>query len=72
MPPESIHLSKAVLYAAGYSRPQVNALGNLCFLAPGCNKWIGAACPAEPSPYVKDTRSYLKIPHDLSLTVAAL
>ena len=46
---------KAVLYAAGYSRPQVNALGNLCFLAPGCNKWIGAACPAEPSPYVKDT-----------------
>ena len=46
---------KAVLYAAGYSRQQVNALGNLCFLAPGCNNWIGGACPAEPSPYVKDT-----------------
>ena len=51
---------KAVLYAAGYSRPQVNALGNLCFLAPGCNKWIGAACPAEPSPYVKDTSDTMR------------
>lgn len=46
---------KAALYAAGYSRSQVNALANLCFLAPGCNKWMDAACPAEPSPYVKDT-----------------
>ncbi len=44
---------KAVLYDAGYERPQVNALGNLCFLTSECNKWIGAACPAEPSPFVK-------------------
>ena len=44
---------KAVLYEAGYERKQVNALGNLCFLTAACNKWIGAASPAEPSPYVK-------------------
>ena len=44
---------KAVLYGAGYEKPQVNALGNLCFLTAACNKWIGAACPAERSPYVK-------------------
>ena len=44
---------KAVLYGAGYAKPQVNALGNLCFLTADCNKWIGAACPAERSPYVK-------------------
>ena len=44
---------KAVLYKAGYERKQVNALGNLCFLTAACNKWIGAASPAEPSPYVK-------------------
>ena len=44
---------KAVLYGAGYAKHQVNALGNLCFLTAECNKWIGAACPAEPSPYVK-------------------
>ncbi len=44
---------KAVLYDAGYAKPQVNALGNLCFLTAECNKWIGAACPAEPSTYVK-------------------
>lgn len=50
---------KAVLYGAGYSRPQVNALGNLCFLQAGCSQWIGAACPAEPSPYVKDTSGSL-------------
>ncbi|MDE0358272.1 MAG: DUF262 domain-containing protein [Gammaproteobacteria bacterium] len=46
---------KGALYAAGYSRSQVNALANLCFLAPGCNEWMDAACPAEPSPYVEDT-----------------
>lgn len=50
---------KAVLYAAGYSRPQVNALGNLCFLQVGCSQWIGAACPAEPSLYVKNTSGSL-------------
>ena len=44
---------KAVLYGAKYTRPQVNALANLCFLNAECNKWIGAACPAEPSKYVK-------------------
>ncbi|MCY3547042.1 MAG: DUF262 domain-containing protein [Gemmatimonadetes bacterium] len=44
---------KAVLYEAGYERSQVNALGNFCLLTADCNKWIGAACPAEPSPYVK-------------------
>ena len=43
---------KAVLYTAGYAKHQVNALGNLCFLTAACNKWIGAACPAERSPYV--------------------
>lgn len=44
---------KAVLYDAGYEKSRVNALGNFCFLTAECNKWIGAACPAEPSPYVK-------------------
>ncbi len=41
---------KAVLYDAGYEKPQVNALGNLCFLTAECNKWISAACPAASSP----------------------
>ena len=44
---------KAALYEAGYTRPQVNALSNLCFLTAACNKWIGASCPAERSSYVK-------------------
>ena len=46
---------KAVLYESEheYTKPQVNALANLCFLTAGCNKWIGAACPAEPSRFVK-------------------
>ena len=44
---------KAVLYEAEYTKPHVNALGNLCFLTAECNKWIGAACPAERSPYVR-------------------
>jgi len=44
---------KAVLYDAGYAKPQVNALANLCFLTSACNKWIGAACPAEPTKYLK-------------------
>lgn len=44
---------KAILYGAGYKRPEVNALGNLCFLTAACNKWIGAACPGEPSRHVK-------------------
>lgn len=44
---------KAVLYGAGYSRREVNAIGNMCFLTAECNKWIGAAAPAEPSRHVK-------------------
>lgn len=44
---------KAVLYEKGYYRPQVNALGNFCFLTADCNQWIGAASPAEPSRFVK-------------------
>lgn len=51
---------KAVLYDAKYTKAQVNALGNLCFLTAACNKWIGAASPAEPSSYVKGK-------HDLDL-----
>ena len=41
---------KARLYNAGYSRPQVNALGNFCFLTAECNLWISAAFPRQPSP----------------------
>ncbi len=46
---------KAVLYDAEYEyeKPQVNALANLCFLTSECNKWIGAACPAEPTQFPK-------------------
>ena len=44
---------KAVLYDAEYTKPQVNALANFCFLGAACNKWIGAACPAEPSKFVR-------------------
>lgn len=46
---------KAVLYdeKCEYEKSLVNSLGNLCFLTADCNKWIGAACPAEPSHYVK-------------------
>ena len=44
---------KKVLYQAGYTKPQVNALGNFCFLTAACNNWIGAARPAEPSTSVK-------------------
>ena len=46
---------KAVLYDEEYTKPQVNALANFCFLSAECNKWIGAACPAGPSKYVKGT-----------------
>ena len=46
---------KAVLYENGYSRPQVNALGNFCFLTANCNQWISAARPAESSRFVKGT-----------------
>ena len=46
---------KAVLYDAEYTKPQVNALANFCFLGADCNRWIGAACPAEPSKYVRGT-----------------
>ena len=38
---------KARLYRAGYSRPEVNALGNFCFLTAQCNQWIGDALPAR-------------------------
>ena len=44
---------KAVLYDAGYAKPQVNALGNFCFLTGDCNQWIGAAAPAESSKFIK-------------------
>ena len=44
---------KAVLYEAGYPRPQVNAVGNFCFLTANSNQWISAAAPAEPSRFVK-------------------
>ena len=40
---------KARLYEAEYSRPQVNALGNFCFLTADCNQWISAAFPGQPS-----------------------
>ena len=45
---------KAELYSAKsskYTRPQVNALGNYCFLTAECNLSIGAARPAQPSKY---------------------
>ena len=38
---------KALLYKHGYTRPQVNALGNLCFLTDSCNKYISAKPPGE-------------------------
>ena len=44
---------KAVLYDARYTKPQVNALGNFCFLTGDCNQWIGAAAPAEPSKFIR-------------------
>ena len=46
---------KAVLYEARqrYDKPQVNALGNYCFLTASCNQWISAAAPGEPSNFVK-------------------
>ncbi len=44
---------KAVLYKEGYLRPQVNAVGNFCFLTANCNQWISAAAPADPSRFVK-------------------
>ena len=44
---------KKVLYDARYTKSQVNALGNLCFLTADCNKWIGVACPAGRSTHVK-------------------
>lgn len=40
---------KAVLYKAKYMRPQVNAIGNFCFLTAACNQWISATAPVEPS-----------------------
>ncbi len=40
---------KARLYKAGYARPQVNALGNFCFLTAECNQWLGVAFPGQPS-----------------------
>ena len=43
---------KARLYNAKrtkYTRPQVNALGNFCFLTARCNQWIGDTLPAQGS-----------------------
>ena len=43
---------KAKLYHAEpkkYTRPQVNALGNFCFLTAKCNLLIGDAFPGQPS-----------------------
>jgi len=36
---------KAKLYEYGYSKPQVNAIGNFCFLTATCNQQIGASLP---------------------------
>jgi hypothetical protein len=38
---------KAVLYANGYTYPQVNALANFCFLTTETNLWVGAREPEE-------------------------
>lgn len=38
---------KARLYGAGYARPEVNALGNFCFLTAHCNQLISSAFPAQ-------------------------
>ncbi len=38
---------KAELYKAGFKTPQVNALGNFCFLTEDCNRWLGNALPSE-------------------------
>lgn len=38
---------KAVLYANGYSRAEVNALANFCFLTTETNLWVGARAPEE-------------------------
>ena len=43
---------KAKLYNAEptkYTRPQVNALGNFCFLTARCNQWIGDKLPVQCS-----------------------
>ncbi len=51
---------KKRLYNAGYARPQVNALGNFCFLTANCNQWIGAAFPAQSSENVGGKDSDLR------------
>lgn len=49
---------RARLYNAkpGYTRPQVNALGNFCFLTAECNQWIGAASPGQPPPNLLNSK----------------
>ena len=38
---------KALLYAHGYERAEVNAIANFCFLTTGTNLWVGARNPEE-------------------------
>lgn len=38
---------KALLYANGYTRAQVNAIANFCFLTTETNLWVGARAPEE-------------------------
>ncbi len=38
---------KALLYAHGYERAEVNAIANFCFLTMGTNLWVGARNPEE-------------------------
>ncbi len=45
--------SKAVLYKHGYSRTEVNAVANYCFLTKATNLHIGAAPPVEYFPQVE-------------------
>ncbi len=40
-------LPKALLYAHGYQRAEVNAIANFCFLTTETNLWVGAREPEE-------------------------
>jgi hypothetical protein len=47
---------KALLYGAGYTMSQVNALANLCFLTAHSNLRISASDPAEYLPQVEENQ----------------
>lgn len=46
---------KAVLYESGYTRGQVNAIANFCFLTTETNLWVGAR---EPEEYFEEVEAH--------------